>query len=598
MDIQVSNNSGSGKDGRRWTLALFGLPFALAGLGVLLFLAAPMVLDWHRMQSWEPVPAQVLAANLVSSRSDNNSSTTWRATARYRYSYGGNDYEGDRVAILGGGDNIGDFQQALGNRLQQARDRGEPITVYVNPEAPQQAVVSRDLRGGQLALLTVFGLVFAAVGIGLILSVLFARDGATGVVDPAAPWESRREWNSPGIRSSATAGVVAAWFFALVWCAISGVASSFALDEFLARGNKAALVVLLFDAVGAWLLVWAVRQTLAARRFGDLVLQLDPHPGSIGGDVAGMIDLPLPYDAARAVTMTLACQHVYVRRSGKNSETQRDAQWSDTRHFLGEPTANGTTRVYFRFPVPAGLPVSSAPSADYYCWNLDLECRVPGVDLSRAFEVPVFATATTTRIGNRVRESQVELLAHLERLMNAEQIPGGVAMDYHAGRAWKGGAMLALFGAIFALVPVLMYRYGGTSWPMLVLFGGVFGLVGLGCIGGGLWMAGNRLQVEIDAAGARLKRDLFGVRVADRNLPRASIEGIVARRGGSMSAGNRVTVFYVLALKTTDGSTFAIGDGFRGYGEAQRAAETVGTFTSLPFLGEQAPGGTPGAGRV
>lgn len=588
MDVQVNGNDGSANSGRvRWVLVLFGLPFAAAGLGVLFFLAAPMVTDWQAMKSWQPVEAEVLAAELVASRSSGNSSTSWRATARYRYSWDGKVYENDRVAIGRGADNIGDFQQVLGATLQQAHDSHAPVTAYVDPQAPWRAVVNRDLRGGQLALLTVFGLVFAGVGIGVLVAGLRSRTGATGVVDPAAPWAAREEWRSAEIRSGAAGGAVLAWVFALFWCGISGVASTFALDEFLHKGNRAALFVLLFDAIGLLLLAWAVRATISARRFGELVLRLDPHPGSIGGDVGGMIDLPLPYDDTRAVSMTLSCIHVYTRRSGKDSETRRDPVWSDTRWFLGEPTVDGKSRVHFRFAVPAGLPVSTPPSGDYHEWKVDLGCALPGVDLSRSFAVPVFATATKTRVGPRVRESQAESLAHLETLMNATQIPGGVAMDYHAGRSWKGGLGILLFGALFAAVPVFMYHAAGTPFLVRLLFTLVFGLVGVGCVAGGLWMIGNRLQVEIDAAGARLRRDLFGVRVGDRELARSALAGIVARRSGSMSSGSQVTVFYELALRTTAGELRVIGDGFRGYGEAQRAAETIAAFTGLKFLGEQ-----------
>lgn len=69
-------------------------------------------------------------------------------------------------------------------------------------------------------------------------------------------------------------------------------------------------------------------------------------------------------------------------------------------------------------------------------------------------------------------------------------------------------------------------------------------------------------------------------------LPRALLAGIVATRGGSMISGTQVTVFYDLAVRLKDDSDVSIGDGFRGYGEAQRAGETIVGFTRMPFLGE------------
>ncbi|MFP5441560.1 MAG: DUF3592 domain-containing protein, partial [Gammaproteobacteria bacterium] len=492
-----------------------------------------------------------------------------------------------RVALQGGSDNMGSFQQDLAAELQRAAASGEPYTVYVNPRAPSQAVANRELRTGLLTILTVFGSVFAAAGIGLIVFGLRARDsGSTGIAAASEPWRERAEWASPEIRTSAGRGALVVWAFAMFWCAISGIATVAAWDEVVHKGNYPALLVLLFDFIGIGLLWWAIHATIAARRFGELVLRLDPHPGSIGGDVGGMIDLPIPPDPDRTVAMTLSCQHVYTRRSGKNTETKRDVLWSDSRHFLVEPTMDGKSRVHFAFAVPAGLPVSSPSSSDHHEWKLDLDCALPGVDLSRSFAIPVFATATKTRLGPRVRESQVESLAHLETLMNLAQLAGGISLDFHAGRHWRGGLGVMVFGSLFAAVPVFMAYAGNVPWLFLLLFGGVFGLIGLACIAGGLWMAGNRLRVEIDAAEVRIRRDLFGVRVHERAAPRADVAGIVCTRESTVTAGNKVTVYYALALKLADGSTLPAGDGFRGYGEAGRAAATIGTYTGLPFLGE------------
>lgn len=584
MDVQIGSNEQPAKGGRSGCLMLFGIPFAAVGIGILGFKVVPDVAEWQAMKAWQPVSAQVLAAGLQEHRGDD--STTYEATGRYRYSYDGRDYESERVALSGGADNLGDFQQQLAAQLQQAQASGETVVAWVNPEQPQEAVISRELRLGQLAFFIVFGLVFAAVGIGVIAAGFFTSGGSTGVVDADQPWRSRKEWASPEIRAGGKGTAIAAWFIALIWCGISGIATVAGYDEFVNKDNPAALLVLLFDAVGLGLLYWAVHATLSARRFGELVLRLDPHPGSIGGDVGGMIDIPVAHSDQRAVAMTLTCLHVYTRRSGKNSETRRDALWSDTRYFFGEPAIDGKTRVHFAFAVPDGLPVSTAADNDYHQWTLELACDLPGVDLSRSFDIPVFATATKTRLSSRVRESQEESLAHLETLMNLQQIAGGISMDYRAGRHWRGGLGVILFGLVFGAVPVFMFYVDDLPGFARVMFGAIFGLVALVCVAAGLWMAGNRLQVAIDETGLRLQRHLFGVPVQILSVPRHDLAGIHAVRAGSSTSGSKVTVYYSLQLKLNDGSLHGIGDGFRGYGEAQRAAEAIAAFTRLAFLGE------------
>lgn len=153
-----------------WVMGLFALPFAAVGVGMLLLSVLPTLYDWSRMQFWQPVNATLLAASLNSSRS--SKSTSYHVTARYRYTVAGQVYEGERVAISGGGDNVGDFQEALGERLEQALRAGQPVQVWVNPSHPADAVIDRSLRPGLLAFKMVFVVLFGGVGVGLLVFVL------------------------------------------------------------------------------------------------------------------------------------------------------------------------------------------------------------------------------------------------------------------------------------------------------------------------------------------------------------------------------------------------------------------------------------------
>lgn len=152
-----------------WVMGLFALPFAAVGVGMLLLSVLPTLYDWSRMQFWQPVNATLLAASLNSSSSK---STSYHVTARYRYTVAGQEYEGDRVAISGGGDNVGDFQETLGERLEQALRDGQPVQVWVNPSQPADAVIDRSLRAGLLAFKMVFVVLFGGVGVGLLVFVL------------------------------------------------------------------------------------------------------------------------------------------------------------------------------------------------------------------------------------------------------------------------------------------------------------------------------------------------------------------------------------------------------------------------------------------
>ena len=143
--------------------AVLALPFAAAGLGILLFMTAPMVYDWARMQTWHSVPAQVESATLQSQKSSKGS-TSYSVSTRYRYQVGGVEYTGSRASLTTRADNIGSFQEQLGHRLQGAERTGEPVTVWVNPAQPAESIVDRSLRPGLLALQLGLALAFGGFG--------------------------------------------------------------------------------------------------------------------------------------------------------------------------------------------------------------------------------------------------------------------------------------------------------------------------------------------------------------------------------------------------------------------------------------------------
>ena len=103
---------------RRLFMLLFSLPFAGVGVGLLLFSLVPNLYDWQQMKSWPQVEGRLLEVDLIVNRDDEGS--TYRATARYRYRFQGMDYTGERVAIMGGSDNIGSFQKVIASELKKS----------------------------------------------------------------------------------------------------------------------------------------------------------------------------------------------------------------------------------------------------------------------------------------------------------------------------------------------------------------------------------------------------------------------------------------------------------------------------------------------
>lgn len=362
----------------------------LMGLGIFLFMVLPVLDDWHDARDWEPVEATLVSAGLETEAGRDGA--TWEAVARYRYRYGGRGYSGDRVSLGHGSDNIGHFQQDLARRLERALARGEPVTAWVNPADPRESVLNRDLRFELILVYLLFVVLLPITGIALIAWAMTERNDPfdPSRAPPDRPWLGRASWSRPQVASGSRMPPAVVWSVPGTWWLIWGTMAVYLADEIRQFSLPGAGVVLALLA-GAALVGWAVWMTLRDRRFGVLLLQMDPHPGAIGGDVAGQIDLPLLHDPSQVFELELRCLAETHVREGRATSEEAEV-WSDRRAFAPVPTAEGLVRVPFRFAVPAGLPPSSPPAASFHRWTLAIRAELPGVDLDREFELPVFPT--------------------------------------------------------------------------------------------------------------------------------------------------------------------------------------------------------------
>src|ERR1017187_5952389 len=152
-----------------------------------------------------------------------------------------------------------------------------------------------DIKGGMF--LSLFGMVFSAVGFGLMFAAITAErrrraaeekwlaqtDGGKKI------WLARPDWAAGKIKSSAGSQWKMFLFMGAMFGAIGGASSFFALKEELPKGNYAVLFVLLFPTVAIGFIIAAVRVLLARRRFGDCFFELAQVPAPLGGSLDGLI---------------------------------------------------------------------------------------------------------------------------------------------------------------------------------------------------------------------------------------------------------------------------------------------------------------------
>jgi len=536
------------KTERSYGLALFGLPFFLVGAGFLIWSVIPALYDGWRMQAWPSVSGSLTHADLIASHSDG--STTYRAEARYTYNILGRQFTHDRVAINSGGDNIGDFQEKLGRRLERLHRQGQPVAIFYDPADPQDAVVNRDLRWGLLGFKLIFVLVFGGVGAGLIF---WGFRGKKTVDTPEAkdkPWLARPEWQDGVLRSGAKTGMYAIWGFAIVWNLISTPAAFMVMDAWRKEG-AVALLILLFPLVGIGLFYWAIKLTREWKRFGVTPLTMDPFPGAIGGDVGGEIHVNTPYKPGMVARVTLTNIYSYVSGSGKNRSRKESAKWQDDGYARITPQSNGID-LQFRFVVPEGLHESEEAASSYYFWRLNVGLQLEGVDLDRSFEVPVYSTGETSahiRINSSDERPVGVAKVTAESLLPITKAGNNKVIYYPMLRKPGQSLVLLLFGSIFAGAGIFLWGQAAKEGFMLYLMAVVFGLVGWGIVLGAVYTAFNSLKVTLDGRHIMSTRSFLGFPVNRYEYQYADVLSVEAREGMKSRSGNKHSIEYSIVAR-------------------------------------------------
>ena len=556
-------------------LSLFALPFFGVGVWMLVSVGSAFY-DVVRMNAWTQVEAQLLTAGYDTHNGDD--SDTYEAYAEYAYHVDGRRYVGDRVSVFGGSDNVGDYQQEIGRNLAAARARGEAILVWVNPEDPNEAIIDRGIRWGMLGFRSIILFVFGGVGLGLLIAAWKApkEKDKTLATYVEKPWLLNDEWQSPSIRSNSKNSMYFTWGFAAFWNLISAPMPFIAYREITKSGNYLVLIGLLFTLIGIGLIVWAVRRTLEWRRFGPAPVVLDPFPGSIGGHVGGTIDINLPFDPNANFQLALANIHSYVRGSGKNRERSEKAVWQDQIVAHAEPGGKGT-RLTFRFDIPDGMNPSDADKEDsYYIWRLSVTADLPGTDLNRDYEIPVYATAQQSRhlsgiAVQRARAEQESIDSQSVRdLVNLSHAGMGKRMFFPIGRFLSSSIGGIVVGGIFAAAGwYLIVKEGHT------IFGGVFGGVGTLIAVWCIYVIFNSLEVRQEGSRIVTVRRWFGIPISRKSALAGDIVNLKKKNYLKTQSGGRHVIFYNIVATDRDGNTFILGEGFKGRGEADAAIALI-----------------------
>jgi len=365
------------------------------------------------------------------------------------------------------------------------------------------------------------------------------------------------------------------WAFAIIWNGISSPLL-FVLEDEIRKGNYAALIGLLFPVIGLFLIKKSWDMTREWQRFGIIELEMDPFPGSIGGHVGGSLVVKNVHDFSAKYKLELECVYSYMSGSGDSRSRSESIKWAEGGLAKVVPAAQGV-RIKFRFDVPENLQEADIEqSGNYYFWRLKLSCDLPGVDLSREYNIPVFKTQAYSRSIRHDLSAQVEEVRENKAIESQAAISSGdfdrTALARSLRYKNKGNkqifyfpmlrnkmlTLIALFfaaGFNFAAYSINEgFGDGGIMGIGMFIFSIPFALVGLFASIAVIYLPFNNLTTTILTQGVERKiktlRRLFVFPIKYNVIPASDIKKMEVKSSGSTGQGVKQIKHYALIAHT------------------------------------------------
>ncbi len=427
-----------------------------------------------------------------------------------------------------------------------------------------------------------FGAVFSGIGFGLMVATVFGarmhqRDLRRQAEHPSEPWLWRKDWAAGRIPSQTRSNMIGAWVFAILWNLVSAPIA-FIIPKQAAK-NPAVFLGLVFPVAGVFLLIRAIRQTLAYAEFGKTYFEMAGVPGVIGRDLKGMIQARFPHSPDHGIHLRLSCVNRVTTGSGKSASTSEHILWRDEADLTAAqiyPGPAGTTiPVKFRLPWDAQATEKRSPR-DETLWLLEALADVPGVDYHDIFEVPVFRTQQTPAEPDPQAEPFGTHELAQPQVMTVEVQASGAGTEFFFPAARnKGFAVSTTF--------FLLLFTGMACFLFYVHIPKVFGI---GCAFFSLlmlyvtiqmWFATTR--VLIGNGVLRLQAGLLGGGKT-QEFPLPDLDGITskitAQQGGAIG-----TPYYDIEMRLRGGKKFTLGRTLRDKHEADWLVQEMRRLAGL-----------------
>lgn len=245
---------------------------------------------------------------------------------------------------------------------------------------------------------TIAVILCGCIGFGILTAVVLkwkvAAQSAKGRAEhPNEPWLWRPDWAVGRVADSTQSNMILLWMFALCWNAVSLPVSVLVLDDAIVKGNHKALLGLIFQCFGIFLILWARMTTARWRKFGKSVFVMSNVPGAVGGALAGVIEFQKPIQTEVVFNLELSCIQRKTRTGGVSVQGSNRNSMVETELWQEEKTvqldARGAIPIEFLIPAKARA-ADIQKSSNQIIWRLTVDAPIAGVSYIASFDVPVF----------------------------------------------------------------------------------------------------------------------------------------------------------------------------------------------------------------
>jgi hypothetical protein len=400
------------------------------------------------------------------------------------------------------------------------------------------------------------GLLSAAIVCGGLIALIFGitakkqalNTGSPKISDDEKPWLKRTDWAAGRIASGTRKSVLLLWLFTLIWNAVSAPIVFIGLPLELHKGNYGILVALLFPVVGIGMILYALKTTLAWRRFGQSIFEMAAIPATPGGTLEGQIQVKTKLQPQHGLHLRLSCIRQTTTGSGKGRHTNEKILWQDEKWLrpdLPQIDLNATGIPIF-FKLPADQPESIVGSGDGIHWRLEASAKLRGPNFHTTFDVPVFKLEETPAVAEdptaQYQMSLDEVRQQIHSKIQVNDLPdGGKEFVFPAARNPGVATGLTLIWLIFTGVVVVLFCY---RKEVPVVFPLILGFLDLGLtkVLSDLWFLRRCVVVTPEHVTVKTSSLIFK---KERVVAAADIAGFDAEQG--MTVGH--SAYYDLKIR-------------------------------------------------